>query len=101
MSVHTATRHPASRLLNTKDVGVRRRKQNLRVERRTPEASPREVLDRILDKGIVFDASQRIAVAGIDLLRSDVVVTVVSIETHLRQAGLPPLAPAVPFQQAA
>jgi Gas vesicle protein len=77
------------------------RTKNLRVERRTPEASPREVLDRILDKGIVLDASQRIALAGIDLLRSGAVVTVVSIETHLRQAGRPPLAPAVPSRQAA
>jgi hypothetical protein len=55
----------------------------------------------VLDKGIVLDASHRIGLAGIDLLHTEAVVTVVSIETHLQQAGLPPLDPAYLDRRAA
>lgn len=80
---------------------ARPREKNLHVERRTASASPREILDRVLDKGIVLDASHRIGLAGIDLLHTQAVVTVVSIETHLQQAGLPPLDPAYLDRRAA
>ena len=40
-----------------------------------------EVLDRVLDKGIVIDAWMR--VAGIDLIDIDAKIVVVSIETYL------------------
>lgn len=43
-----------------------------------------EILDRVLDKGIVIDAVSRVSIAGTELvtLRSHVIVT--SIETYLR-----------------
>jgi len=45
-----------------------------------------DVLDRVLDKGIVIDAWARMSVAGIDLVGVDMRVVVASIETYLRYA---------------
>ena len=56
-----------------------------------------DVLDRILDKGIVIDAWGRVSVAGIDLIGIDALVVVASIQTYLHYAeslGLTPRLPA-------
>jgi gas vesicle structural protein len=45
-----------------------------------------DVLDRVLDKGIVIDAAVRISVVGIELLGVDARVVVASIETYLLHA---------------
>lgn len=45
-----------------------------------------DVLDRVLDKGIVIDAAVRVSVAGIELLGVDARVVVASIETYLLHA---------------
>ena len=45
-----------------------------------------DVLDHVLDKGIVIDAYVRIAVAGIDLVTVEARVLVASIETYLQHA---------------
>lgn len=45
-----------------------------------------DVLDRILDKGIVIDASVRISLIGLDLVAIDLRVVVASIETFLIHA---------------
>jgi hypothetical protein len=45
-----------------------------------------DVLDRVLDKGIVVDAAVRVSVVGIELLGVDARVVVASIETYLRHA---------------
>ena len=52
-------------------------------------AAPRvsEILERVLDKGIVIDASVRVAVAGIDLVTVDARVVVASLQTYLQYAG--------------
>jgi hypothetical protein len=53
-----------------------------------------DVLDRVLDKGIVIDGWGRMSVAGIDLIGLEMKVIVASIETYLRYAdsiGLGPL----------
>ena len=47
---------------------------------------PADILDRVLDKGIVIDAAVRIAVAGVEVLGVDARVVVASIETYLRHA---------------
>jgi hypothetical protein len=50
--------------------------------RRTPTLlSPADVLDRVLDKGIVIDAEIHIAVAGIELVTVSAVVRIASFET--------------------
>jgi len=49
-------------------------------------APPIEILDRVLDKGIVIDAWLRVALVGIDLFKIDARVVVASIETYLEYA---------------
>jgi len=46
-----------------------------------------DLLDRVLDKGIVLDSSLRVSVAGIDLLAVEVVV--VSTTVYTAYASLP------------
>lgn len=45
-----------------------------------------EVLDRILDKGIVIDAWVRVSLAGIDLVMVEARVVIASFETYLSYA---------------
>jgi hypothetical protein len=45
-----------------------------------------DVLDRVLDKGIVIKVWGRLSVAGIDLIGLDLRVVVASIDTYLRNA---------------
>src|SRR5439155_17304252 len=55
------------------------------VERAT-HASLIDVLDRVLDKGVVIDAWVRVSLAGIDLMTLQARIFVASIETYLKQA---------------
>ena len=48
-----------------------------------------DVLDRILDKGIVVDAWIRLSVMGVDLVTVEARVVVASIETYLRYSDSP------------
>jgi len=53
------------------------------VERMSSGTYEIEVLDRVIDKGIVIDAQLRMAVAGIDdLVGIDACVVVASLETY-------------------
>ena len=45
-----------------------------------------DVLDLVLDKGIVIDAYLRVAVVGIELLTLDARVVIASVDTYLRFA---------------
>ena len=45
-----------------------------------------DVLDRVMDKGIVIDAWMRISLVGIDLITVDAHMVVGSIETYLKCA---------------
>lgn len=56
------------------------------VKRTAPQASITEVLDRVLDRGIVIDAWLRVSVAGITLIDVDARVVVASIDTYVRQS---------------
>lgn len=47
-----------------------------------------DVFDRVLDKGIVFDASVRMSVAGIDLIAVEAEVIVASIDTYLNSVAM-------------
>src|SRR5215470_18772395 len=57
------------------------------VERASGGTSLIDVLDRVLDKGIVIDAWVRVSLVGIDLLTIDARVVVASIETYQTQIG--------------
>ena len=54
-----------------------------------------DVLDRVLDKGIVVDAWVRISLVGIDLITVEARVVVASIDTYLKYAEAVGLTPAV------
>lgn len=56
------------------------------VERSTGGTSLIDVLDRVLDKGIVIDAWIRVSLVGIDLITVEARVVVASIDTYLRYA---------------
>jgi hypothetical protein len=45
-----------------------------------------EVLDRILDKGVVVDAWARISLVGIEILTVEARVVVASVDTYLHYA---------------
>jgi len=77
-------------------------------ERRRREATTLvDVLDRVLDKGIVIDAWVLISLVGVDLLSIEARIVVASIETYLNYAdqvsftalgARPPLSAAVKAQ---
>jgi hypothetical protein len=54
------------------------------VERVTGGTSLIDVLDRVLDKGIVIDAWVRVSLVGIDLITVEARVVVASIDTYLK-----------------
>jgi len=47
-----------------------------------------DVLDRVLDKGIVVDAWMLMSVAGISLVTLEARIVVASIETYLKHASV-------------
>jgi gas vesicle structural protein len=63
------------------------------VERSPGGSSLIDVLDRILDKGIVIDAWVRVSLVGIDLITVEARVVVASIDTYLRYADALGLSP--------
>ena len=56
------------------------------VQRAPGSTSVLDILDRVLDKGIVIDAWMRVSVMGIDLITVEARVVVASIDTYLRYA---------------
>jgi len=56
------------------------------VEKAVASSSLAEVVDRILDKGIVVDAWVRVSLVGIELLAVEARVVVAGVETYLKYA---------------
>ncbi len=56
------------------------------VEKTPDSSSLAEVLDRILDKGVVVDAWARISLVGIEILSIEARVVVASVDTFLHYA---------------
>ena len=54
------------------------------VERASGGSSLIDVLDRVLDKGIVIDAWVRVSLVGIDLITVEARIVVASIDTYLK-----------------
>jgi hypothetical protein len=54
------------------------------VERAAGGTSLVDVLDRVLDKGIVIDAWVRVSLVGIDLITVEARIVVASIDTYLK-----------------
>jgi len=56
------------------------------IEKSIASSSLAEVVDRILDKGVVIDAFLRIALVGIELLAIEARIVIASVETWLKYA---------------
>lgn len=56
------------------------------IEKTNSSNSLAEVIDRILDKGIVIDAWARVSLVGIELLAIEARVVIASVDTYLRYA---------------
>ncbi|MFC2948860.1 gas vesicle structural protein GvpA [Virgibacillus sediminis] len=56
------------------------------IQKSTDSSGLAEVIDRILDKGIVIDAFARVSVVGIELITVEARVVVASVDTWLRYA---------------
>lgn len=56
------------------------------IVRKPPSGSLAEVVDIILDKGLVIDAYVRVSLVGIELLTVDIRVVVASVDTYLHFA---------------
>lgn len=56
------------------------------IEKTVASASIAEVIDRILDKGVVVDAFIRVSLVGIELIAIEVRAVVASIESWLKYA---------------
>jgi hypothetical protein len=65
------------------------------VERASGGTSLIDVLDRVLDKGIVIDAWVRVSLVGIDLITVEARVVVASIDTYLKYTEAVAQAPAI------
>lgn len=56
------------------------------IQKSTDGSSLAEVIDRILDKGIVIDAYVKVSVVGIEILTVEARVVIASVDTWLRYA---------------
>lgn len=56
------------------------------VEKAIGSSSLVEVIDRILDKGVVIDAWVRVSLVGIELLAIEARVVIAGVETFLKYA---------------
>ena len=67
--------------------GKRKESNNMaKVQKSTDSSSLAEVVDRILDKGIVIDAWVKVSLVGIELLSIEARVVIASVETYLKYA---------------
>jgi hypothetical protein len=57
------------------------------LERSSTTTSVIDVLDRVLDKGIVIDAWVRVSLVGINLITVEARIVVASIDTYLKHAA--------------
>jgi gas vesicle structural protein len=56
------------------------------VQKTMDSSSLSEVIDRILDKGIVVDAWARVSLVGIEVLAIEARIVVASVDTYLKYA---------------
>lgn len=59
---------------------------HMAVEKINASSSLAEVVDRILDKGVVVDAWVRVSLVGIELLAVEARIVVAGVDTYLKYA---------------
>lgn len=57
-----------------------------KIQKNTDSSSLAEVIDRILDKGIVIDVWAKVSLVGIELVSVEARVVIASVETYLKYA---------------
>ena len=57
-----------------------------KIQKSTDSSSLAEVVDRILDKGIVIDVWAKVSLVGIELLSVEARVVIASVETYPKYA---------------
>ena len=57
-----------------------------KIQKSTDSSSLAEVVDRILDKGVVIDAWVKVSLVGIELISIEARVVIASVETYLKYA---------------
>jgi len=60
--------------------------ERAKIQKSMDSSSLAEVVDRILDKGIVIDAWVKVSLVGIELLSIEARVVIASVETYLKYA---------------
>jgi hypothetical protein len=65
---------------------LRKEVTDMAMEKSMASSSLAEVVDRILDKGIVVDAWVRVSLVGIELLAVEARAVVAGVETYLKYA---------------
>jgi hypothetical protein len=63
-----------------------RRKLKMAVQTAMAPSGLAEVIDRILDKGVVIDAWVRVSLLGLEILTVEARVVIASVETYLKYA---------------
>lgn len=56
------------------------------IQKSVDSSSLAEVIDRILDKGVVIDLWARVSLVGIELITIDARIVIASVETWLKYA---------------
>lgn len=56
------------------------------IQKSTDSSSLAEVIDRVLDKGIVIDAFAKVSLVGIELISIEARIVIASVETYLKYA---------------
>jgi gas vesicle structural protein len=56
------------------------------INKSTDSSSLAEVIDRVLDKGIVIDAFVKVSLVGIELIAIEARIVIASVETYLKYA---------------
>ena len=56
------------------------------VQKTTDSSSLAEVVDRIMDKGVVIDVWAKVSLVGIELLSVEARIVIASVETYLKYA---------------
>nr|WP_294513478.1 gas vesicle structural protein GvpA [uncultured Rhodopila sp.] len=56
------------------------------IQKSTDSSSLAEVIDRVLDKGIVIDAFVKVSLVGIELISIEARIVIASVETYLKYA---------------
>lgn len=56
------------------------------IQKSTDSSSLAEVVDRVLEKGIVVDAFVKVSLVGIELISIEARIVIASVETYLKYA---------------